>query len=297
MGVAPGGVLGAAPDALPPATFGLAHTTTKDEFGQLTNGIRTMLTTLQTQWNMLRRLDHFRREGISNLSHDLRSPLTATTACLETLDTRWAHDAQRTDDRTLVEVALRNTRNAARLVQSLGDLAQLDEPQFQLNTEIMDVSELLDDVALRFAERAASQGVSIQAHSPHLQDTTAHTALEPLAAVDVELLERALANLVDNALKFCSAGAHISLDAARVDGEVRLSVSDTGPGIPAADVPHLFDRFYQSRHSVAPATGEGGKGLGLAIVKRIVELHGGQVQVHSELGLGTQVVLHLPSAV
>lgn len=281
----------------PPGSFGLVHTAAIDEFGQLTNGIHAMLTTLQTQWNMLRRLDHFRREGISNLSHDLRSPLTATTACLETLESRWARDTQRADDRSLVEVALRNTRNAARLVQSLGDLAQLDEPQFQLNTEVMDVSELLDDVALRFAQRAATQGVNIATCAPMPSAASASTDSVPLAAVDVELFERALANLVDNALKFCPQGASIALDAVRVNDEVRVSVTDTGPGIPAADVPHLFDRFYQSRHSVAPATGEGGKGLGLAIVKRIVELHGGQVQVHSLVGQGTQVVLHLPAAV
>jgi signal transduction histidine kinase len=287
----------AAPGAAPPGTFGLVLSASKDEFGQLSNGIRTMLTTLQTQWNMLRRLDHFRREGISNLSHDLRSPLTATTACLETLDTRWVGDSERADDRKLLEIALRNTRNAARLVQSLGDLAQLDEPQFQLNTEVMDVSELLDDVALRFAERAASQGVHIEARAPGLDAQTAQTYVPPLAAVDVELLERALANLVDNALKFSPAGALITLEAVLVGAEVLVSVNDTGPGIAAADIPNLFDRFYQSRHSVAPATGEGGKGLGLAIVKRIVELHGGQVQVHSMVGAGTQVVVHLPAAV
>ncbi len=285
-----------APGAAPPGTFGLVVSASKDEFGQLSNGIRTMLTTLQTQWNMLRRLDHFRREGISNLSHDLRSPLTATTACLETLDTRWVGDGERADDRKLLEIALRNTRNAARLVQSLGDLAQLDEPQFQLNTEVLDVSELLDDVALRFAERAASQGVRIEARAPGLDEQTAQTYMAPLAAVDVELLERALANLVDNALKFSPAGALITLEAVLVGAEVLVSVNDTGPGIAAADIPHLFDRFYQSRHSVAPATGEGGKGLGLAIVKRIVELHGGQVQVHSMVGVGTQVVVHLPAA-
>ena len=78
--------------------------------------------------------------------------------------------------------------------------------------------------------------------------------------------------------------------------EVQVAVSDTGPGIPAADLPHLFDRFYQSRQSVAPATGEGGKGLGLAIVKRIVELHGGQVDVTSLAGTGTRVRFMLPRA-
>ena len=75
-----------------------------------------------------------------------------------------------------------------------------------------------------------------------------------------------------------------------------MSVRDSGPGIPAADVPQLFDRFFQSRASVAPATGEGGKGLGLAIVKRIAELHGGDVAVASQVGAGTTVTLSLPAA-
>ena len=266
---------------------GLAQASSHDEFGQLSHGIRAMLHTLRTQWTTLRRLDHFRREGVSNLSHDLRSPLTATTACLETLESRWAGDASRTADRQLVEVALRNTQNAARLVQSLGDLAQLDEPEFKLRTEVMDVSELLDDVAVRFAERAERHGVRV---------TTAEHPVSspPLAAVDVELFERAIANLVDNALKFCPAGATIVLDAMLQGPNVQVTVSDTGPGIPATDLPHLFDRFYQSRQSVAPATGEGGKGLGLAIVKRIVELHGGDVQVSSVPGTGTCVTLTLP---
>jgi signal transduction histidine kinase len=118
-----------------------------------------LLDICRRQWNALRRTDHFRREGVSNLSHDLRSPLTATVACLETLDGRWAGEPARAEDRRLVEIALRNTRNAAGMVQSLGDLAKLDEPEFGLRTEAVDAGELLDDIAVRFAERAARQGV------------------------------------------------------------------------------------------------------------------------------------------
>jgi len=258
-----------------------------DEFGQLSQGFRGMLDALRRQWEALRRLDHFRREGVSNLSHDLRSPLTATAACLETLDARFSADAARADDRQLLEVALRNTRNAARLVQSLGELAQLDEPQFALKRETLDVGELLGDIALRFAPRAVAQGVLL--------------ALEPagdaptVASLDIELFERAVANLVDNALKFCTPGQRITLGARRDGDAVNVSVADTGAGIAEADVPHLFDRFYQARQSVAPATGEGGKGLGLAIVKRIAELHGGSVAVSSRLGQGTTVTLSLPA--
>jgi len=259
----------------------------KDEFGQLSRAFRSMLDALRRQWEALRRLDHFRREGVSNLSHDLRSPLTATAACLETLDARFAGDAARADDRRLLEVALRNTRNAARLVQSLGDLAQLDEPQFALRRETLDVAELLDDIAMRFAPRAAAQGVALHCEAGGAGPT--------VAALDIELFERAVANLVDNALKFTPAGGQVRLGVQREGAQVHVSVHDDGPGIAEAELPHLFDRFYQARQNVAPATGDGGKGLGLAIVKRISELHGGSVAVRSAPGQGTTVTLSLPA--
>ncbi len=284
------GLDGPAPAAPLPALAQVPGTDARDEFGQLARGMQAMLQTLRSQWVTLRRLDHFRREGVSNLSHDLRSPLTATTACLETLDNRWSdpqrttgHDGDRTADRELISVALRNTRNAARLVQAMGDLAQLDEPAFELRPEELALDDLLNDVAMRFAARAGAQGVTLVA-----QETALH------ARVDVELIERALANLVENSLKFTPAGGRITLQARQADGWLLLGVSDSGAGIAPADQPHLFDRFYQARHSAAPATGEGGKGLGLAIVKRIAELHGGTVGVDSREGVGTAVTLRLP---
>lgn len=170
----------AAPQGSSAGPLGLAPTSAQDEFGQLSMGIRSMLGWLHSQWSMLRRLDHFRREGVSNQSHDLRSPLTATAACLETLEGRWAGHAERSADRQLLEVALPNTRNAARLVQSLGDLAQLDEPEFKLKTEVMDVSELLVDVALHFTERAARLGVGILACSRAADASMAQSEPVPL---------------------------------------------------------------------------------------------------------------------
>ncbi len=263
---------------------------TRDEFGQLTSAFEMLLDVCRRQWNALRRTDHYRRQGVSNLSHDLRSPLTATVACLETLDGRWVGDGARAEDRRLVEVALRNTRNAARMVQSLGDLAELDEPEFGLRSERVDAAELLDDIALRFAERAARQGIALAATHPDEAEAP------PVASLDVELFERAVANLIDNAFKFCPAGSTVTLGARRVGDRVEISVADDGPGIAEAELPRLFDRFYQSRESVAPATGEGGRGLGLAIVKRIAELHGGDVTVQSGLGAGTRVILVVPAA-
>ncbi len=267
-----------------------------DEFAQLRRGFRAMLATLREQWDALQRMDQFRRESVSNLSHDLRSPLTATVACLETLEQRWAGDDSRGEDARLVHVALRNTRNAASMVRSLGDLALLDEPAFRLKRVRLDLVEMLDDISARFAQRAAQAGVGLHFQHPQLADAGPESAAV-VATVDVELVERALANLLDNALRFTPAGGSVTLGVAHGPGpadRVQVIVADTGAGIAAADLPHLFDRFYQSRASVAPATGEGGKGLGLAIVKRIVELHGGVVAVASRPGEGTRVTIELP---
>lgn len=264
---------------------------TDDEFGRLRSGFHTLLARLHLQWDQLRRLDHFRRESVSNLSHDLRSPLTATVACLETLEQRWAASPPRAEDARLVEVALRNTRNAAGMVRALGDLALLDEPQFKLQLTQLDLGEVLDDIALRFAERAAKQGVLLSFEQQ---------GAEPLMAqVDTELFERAIANLLDNALKFSAPGQAVKLSASRQAGPqptVWVQVQDCGAGISAQDLPRLFDRLYQSHLGRAPVSGEQGKGLGLAIVKRIAELHGGQIRVESKLGAGTMVRLELPAS-
>ena len=302
--------LNAAAPAFGAIPNGLPTNQRRDEFEQLEGGFHTMMATLRQQWQALRELDHFRREGVSNLSHDLRSPLTATVACLETLDQRWASRAnenaianaeananakvQDTDeDRRLITMALRNTQNAAQLVRSLGDLAQLDEPEFKLHLQTMNLGDMLDDIGMRFAERALQKGVNI--HFEHDDQTDS-----PFANVDIELLERALGNLMDNALKYTHSGGQITLssrsatESAKLPQPVELSIRDNGSGIEQSDIPHLFDRLYQARNSVAPASSEGGKGLGLAIVKRIAELHHGSVAVHSAIGNGTQVILRLP---
>jgi signal transduction histidine kinase len=143
----------------------------------------------------------------------------------------------------------------------------------------MDVSELLDDIALRFAGRAAQGGVTLACE---------HPGGPTVAVLDIELLERALANLLDNALKATPPGGRITLQARRDGALVLIDVRDTGPGVAAADLPHLFERFYRRS--------EGGHGLGLAIVRRIVELHGGQVQAHSGPGQGTTITIRLPAA-
>lgn len=293
-----------------------------DEFGRLHGGFQALLAKLHAQWDQLRRLDAFRRESVSNLSHDLRSPLTAAAASLETLQQRWhtaaeaagSADAAAGEDRRLLDVALRNTHNAARLVRSLGDLAVLDEARFRLRLARLDLGEMLDDITMRFAERAARQGVALVCDLGGDAGSDRSAPPVPLAAeVDVELVERAVANLLDNALRFTPAGGRIVLSAQALDAAggglpggvggagsgaamVRITVRDSGSGIAPGDLEHLFDRHFRGggRRPGDPARAEGGNGLGLAIVQRIVELHGGRVAVRSDAGLGTVVTLDLP---
>jgi signal transduction histidine kinase len=149
---------------------------------------------------------------------------------------------------------------------------------------MVDLVELLDGICLRFADRAEQQGVTLRCHGTPGEAT--------FASVDIELFERALANLVDNALRFTPAAGRITLQAEAHDERIEVSVSDTGAGIAAHDLDHLFDRLYTS--GARAASGEGGRGLGLAIVKRIVELHQGQVAVRSDSGHGTTVTIGLP---
>lgn len=327
------------PAASPPGPRGTGpRRPADDEFGRLRQGFRTLLETLHAQWDRLRRLDAFRRESVSNLSHDLRSPLTAAAASLETLQQRWRAAAPaapspeadaRAEDARLVDVALRNTHHAARLVRSLGDLAVLDEDSFRLRRVLLDLGEVLDDIAMRFAERGARQGVTIRLEAEPAGAAADGGPGEPLAAeVDVELIERAIANLLDNALRHTPAGGQIVLGAqplpsgpdggasngagagARATASagvgadagsegtsfIRVTVRDSGSGIAPADLEHLFDRHF-SGHAGHAARAEGGRtghGLGLAIVRRIVELHGGRVAVQSQPGEGTVVSLDLP---
>ena len=165
------------------------------------------------------------------------------------------------------------------MVQSLGDLAKLDEPEFGLRREAVDVAR----TARRHRRCASPSGR--RGRASRCARCRAHEACRRrrrTRRLDVELFERRSPTWSTTRSSSARAGARIDAGGAAARRRRSRSASPTtGPGIAAADLPHLFDRFYQSRASVAPATGEGGRGLGLAIVKRIAELHGGEVAVDS----------------
>jgi signal transduction histidine kinase len=248
-----------------------------DELGALAKAFNEMAATIEADVEKIRLAERMRRDLIGNISHDLRSPLTSIQGYLETLVLKDA-ELSAEERRTFLQVSLRNTSNLQRLVEELFELARLDARQVQLRVEPLQVAELAQDVALKLAPQAQAAGVSL--------------AVEPegdlpLVTGDVGMLERVLTNLMENALHFTPAGGRVRAVLRGAPGSVRVTVSDTGAGITAEDLPHIFERFYRADRSRSRGS-HNGAGLGLAIARQIVELHGSALEVESRPGEGAQ---------
>lgn len=252
-----------------------------DEIGRLSRAFRAMVMRLREQVQRVRKMDATRREWVASISHDLRTPLTSLMGHLETVQLRGEQmtDAER---KRFLEVAMQNAKHLDRLSASLFDFARLDSDDVPVEKAPAHVGELLDDLAARFS--AAGQSRNIKFNVEYSEGL-------PMVQIDAALIERALANLIDNAMRYTPDGGAVTLSAkADADG-VALLVADSGPGIAPADVPHVFERFFQgSRHR----EGRGHAGLGLAIVQRVAQLHGGTVQAGNQASGGAVFTMWLP---
>ncbi|MDZ7708404.1 MAG: HAMP domain-containing sensor histidine kinase [Trueperaceae bacterium] len=258
------------------------HARRGDEIEELSRAFRDLAARVRAQVEELERADAVRRELVVNVSHDLRTPLTALQGALEA--SADAARAGRTEDADrLLQTARRNADRLERLTESLFDLARIDGSAPALRTEPFAVAELVHDVVAKFADRAQGRGVSLHVAPP---------GQLPLLSADVGQVERALSNLLDNAIRHTPRGGRVDVRIDATRERLRIAVEDTGEGIPDAHVARVFDRFHQ----VAPERGGHGAGLGLAIARRIVELHGGEIHLRSELGRGTHVRIELPLA-
>lgn len=264
-----------------PDAASFPHQDRRDEIGHLSRAFRDMVQRLHEQVQRVRRMDATRRDWVASISHDLRTPLTSLTGHLETVILRGERLSEAERERFL-RVALKNAQHLDRLSASLFDFARLDSDAVRLEKVPTPLGELIDDIAQRFAPAAETRGVHIDSSYPDVL---------PLVEVDAALIERAIANLMENALRYTPAGGTICLTAQHQDGGVALIVTDTGAGVALADITKVFERFFQGSQQ---REGRGHAGLGLAIVKRVAELHQGHVRVSNRPEGGACFTLWLP---
>jgi len=247
----------------------------RDELGALSHSFNDMAATIAANVEQLRLAERMREELVTNISHDLRSPLASIQGYLETLALK---DPQLTSEERgrFLEITLKNASSLQRLVEDLFELVMLDTRQVKPRCEPFQPAELAQDVVLKLKHRAEAAGVALAAD---------FAGEMPLVAADIGMIERVLTNLIENAVRFTPAGGSVAVSLAREGEAVLFAVADTGRGIAPEDLPHVFDRFYSADRSKAPS--RGGTGLGLAIAREIVELHGGKLEAESRLGEGT----------
>ena len=238
--------------------------TSRDEVGQLTEAFNAMTARLE-------RHEEQRRNMVNDVAHELRTPLTNLRATVEAIQ-----DGLRRPDEQVIDSLHEDLLLMQRLVEDLQTLALAEAGKLPLHIEEVNVQEELE----RFARAQAEPRLHVDAEAG------------VIVRVDRVRLQQMLSNLVRNSLGHITATGRIEVTATRRDDMLRLSVADDGSGIPARDLPHVFDRFYRADASRSRATG--GAGLGLAIVRNLVELQGGRISAESEEGRGARFVIELP---
>jgi two-component system, OmpR family, phosphate regulon sensor histidine kinase PhoR len=230
-----------------------------------------------------RRTDMVRREFVANVSHELRTPLTSVRALAEALAGGAAQDREagpRFLERIIAEID-----RLTLLVNDLLDLSAIESGSAKLEMEPVPLGEVIEDVVTKFRPMADQRRIVLRGNG----------ARGPLRAwADRARVTQAVANLVDNAIKYTPEGGTVTVEGEPRDGMVAISVADTGIGIAAEHLPRIFERFYRVDRSRSRALG--GTGLGLSIVKHIATSHGGDVEVKSIEGRGTRFSLLLPRA-
>lgn len=253
-----------------------------DEIDQLTRSFTKMSGQIQSQIEQLKENDRLRRELVSNISHDLRTPLSAMQGYLETLIIRG--DSLSDDERKqYLNIARKHVTRLGVLIGDLFELSKLDSASVTPNLEAFSLAELVQDVAQEFQIEAEQKGISVDI------DANSNSTF---TVGDIGLIQRVLENLMRNAIRFTPNGGTVTLSISDRQQNIAIAVSDTGAGIPDKDIPRIFDRFYRA------VSGEEARsdssGLGLAIVKRILELHDSRITVESKLEYGTRFEFELP---
>jgi two-component system phosphate regulon sensor histidine kinase PhoR len=230
----------------------------------------------------VRRLETVRRDFVANVSHELKTPLTAIRGFAETLSSELSSDAHHAQ---FAETIRANAERMQQLIDDLLDLSRIESGGWVPTPQDVDVAAAANEAMKPYRDEAQSKGTQL---SLDLDTRAAHVRADPIAVRQI------LANLVENAVRYTSQGGTVTVFSRSENGGVAIGVRDTGSGIPAEHLPRIFERFY--RVDAARSRAAGGTGLGLAIVKHLVEAHGGQVHAESRVGRGTTVTAVFPKS-
>lgn len=254
---------------------------TSDEITYLSSAFAAMRNRIHEQMKKLEETDRLRRELISNVSHDLRTPLSSMQGYLEML-TRTSITEE--DRKNFMEIAFKHCRRLTQLVKELFELSKLDAGREAPELENFSLAELLQDVVQKYSLLAQQKNISLKAP---------YTDQLYMVNADIALIERVLENLIDNALRYTPENGQVEITLIQKTNCVEVGVQDTGIGLAAEDIPHIFERYYRAQKSTEHH--QQSTGLGLAIVKRILELHGSVIRVESKPNEGTRFEFPLPA--
>lgn len=269
-----------------PVSSSMPASQERDEIARLQHTFDLMQARIDEQFAHIQQNDRMRRELISNISHDLHTPLASIQGYIETLLTRHGNlsDAQSLQH---LQIVLRQSRVLSKRIGELFELSKLDDGQVQLHLESFPLAELLSDVVQSFRFAAEQKAISL--------DMALLPDSEIEVFADIGLMQRVLQNLIDNALRYTPAGGRVLVRMKLgEENRVWVEIVDSGEGIAEPDLPLIFERYF--RASSDAGNRQSGTGLGLAIVKRILDLHGALISVRSSQGLGTQFCFELKTA-
>jgi signal transduction histidine kinase len=247
-----------------------------DEFGRLAESYAAMA-------QRLGELDRLKAEFVSMASHELKTPLNVILGYLTLLDDG-VYGPLNDKQREVVHTLERQSHSLNRLVRQLLDVSKYDAGGAMLNLEALDTRTFFAELENSLVVLAHQRGVALS--------VTAAAGMPVEVWWDHDRMTEAIGNLITNACKFTPRGGVVALHGDGEPGAVRIEVRDSGVGIPAAELPHVFRKFFQAGNQ--EATSAAGTGLGLAIVRGIIEAHGGSVHVSSEVGVGTTFTILLP---
>ena len=260
---------------------GHVDVTNRDELGALATNVNRMNDELQRLYRELETTSRHKSEFLANMSHELRTPLNAIIGFSQVLRERISGEINAKQEEYLDDI-LTSGNHLLALINDVLDLSKVEAGQVELQVVPFSLQDALERGVSMVRERATKDDVRVTLH--------ANGGLDVVRG-DERRIRQVIFNLLSNAVKFTPAGGVVDLTATQANGEVRVSVADTGPGIAAGDLDRIFEEFQQTE---AGARQHEGTGLGLALSKRFVEMHGGRIWCESEVGKGSTFLFTLP---